>query len=405
MIKKLRLKFIAISTLSMVIVLFVILGSINLLNYREMVQNSDMILNLLVENNGVLPKNVYKSKQGNHGKISPETSFESRYFSVFLKKNNTTYEVDTDKIAAVDEDQAVFFAQQLNSHSKERGFISSYRYVKKQTSEGTKIFFLDCTRSVTSFRAFLFSSLFVSALGIVAVFLLVVLLSKMAVDPVSESYEKQKRFITDAGHEIKTPLTIIDADTSILEMEYGESEWIKDIQMQTKRLAGLTNDLIYLSRMEEENTKLQMIDFPFSDVAMEIAQSFQNLAKVQGKVFEVKIDPMLNLCGDENAIRQLLSIFLDNAVKYSGDRGKIYLDIRKKGKNLKISVYNTAQSITKENIEHLFDRFYRTDASRNSETGGYGIGLSIAKAVVAAHKGKITASSMDGKSLLITVIL
>lgn len=405
MIKKLRLKFIAISTLSMVIVLFVILGSINLLNYREMVQNSDMILNLLVENNGVLPQNVYKSKQGNHGKISPETSFESRYFSVFLKKNNTTYEVDTDKIAAVDEDQAVFFAQQLNSHSKERGFISSYRYVKKQTSEGTKIFFLDCTRSVTSFRAFLFSSLFVSALGIVAVFLLVVLLSKMAVDPVSESYEKQKRFITDAGHEIKTPLTIIDADTSILEMEYGESEWIKDIQMQTKRLAGLTNDLIYLSRMEEENTKLQMIDFPFSDVAMEIAQSFQNLAKVQGKVFEVKIDPMLNLCGDENAIRQLLSIFLDNAVKYSGDRGKIYLDIRKKGKNLKISVYNTAQSITKENIEHLFDRFYRTDASRNSETGGYGIGLSIAKAVVAAHKGKITASSMDGKSLLITVIL
>lgn len=405
MIKKLRLKFIAISTLSMVIVLFVILGSINLLNYREMVQNSDMILNLLVENNGVLPQNVYKSKQGNHGKMSPETSFESRYFSVFLKKNNTTYEVDTDKIAAVDEDQAVFFAQQLNSHSKERGFISSYRYVKKQTSEGTKIFFLDCTRSVTSFRAFLFSSLFVSALGIVAVFLLVVLLSKMAVDPVSESYEKQKRFITDAGHEIKTPLTIIDADTSILEMEYGESEWIKDIQVQTKRLAGLTNDLIYLSRMEEENTKLQMIDFPFSDVAMEIAQSFQNLAKVQGKVFEVKIDPMLNLCGDENAIRQLLSIFLDNAVKYSGDRGKIYLDIRKKGKNLKISVYNTAQSITKENIEHLFDRFYRTDASRNSETGGYGIGLSIAKAVVAAHKGKITASSMDGKSLLITVIL
>ena len=108
MIKKLRLKFIAISTLSMVIVLFVILGSINLLNYREMVQNSDMILNLLVENNGVLPQNVYKSKQGNHGKISPETSFESRYFSVFLKKNNTTYEVDTDKIAAVDEDQAVF---------------------------------------------------------------------------------------------------------------------------------------------------------------------------------------------------------------------------------------------------------------------------------------------------------
>ena len=242
-----------------------------------------------------------------------------------------------------------------------------------------------------SFQTFLVTSFFVSIFGVSTVFILVVLLSKRAIEPVAESYEKQKRFITDAGHEIKTPLTIIDADTSILEMEYGENEWLDDIQVQTKRLAGLTNDLIYLSRMEEKQTKTTMIEFPFSEVISEEAQSFQGLAKVKGKNFMVDIEPMLSLKGDEKTIRQLISILLDNAAH--------------KGKNIILSIYNTSQPLTKENIDHLFDRFYRTDESRNSKTGGYGIGLSVAKAVVEAHHGKIVASSEDGNSLLITVIL
>ena len=255
-----------------------------------------------------------------------------------------------------------------------------------------------------SFEQFLFTSIFVSAFGVAAVFALIVGLSKKAIEPVSASYEKQKQFITDAGHEMKTPLTIIDADTSILEMEYGDNEWLQDIQMQTKKMARLTNDLIYLSRMEESQ-KLQMIDFPFSDVVLEVAQSFQNLAVVQNKKFTMDVEPMLNFYGDENAIRQLISILLDNAVKYSGENGEIRLSAEKKGRNINITVFNTADYMKKENTEYLFDRFYRTDASRNSQTGGYGIGLSIAKAVTQAHNGRITASTEDEKSLQITVIL
>lgn len=188
-------------------------------------------------------------------------------------------------------------------------------------------------------------------------------------------------------------------------MEYGENEWLDDIQVQTKRLAGLTNDLIYLSRMEEKQTKTTMIEFPFSEVISEEAQSFQGLAKVKGKNFMVDIEPMLSLKGDEKTIRQLISILLDNAVKYCTEQGQIRLTAAHKGKNIILSIYNTSQPLTKENIDHLFDRFYRTDESRNSKTGGYGIGLSVAKAVVEAHHGKIMASSEDGNSLLITVIL
>lgn len=405
MIRKLRVKFIAISMISTMTVLFLIIGSINLLNYREMSTNADMILNILIENNGKLPDNIYQSQRKKHTNISPETSFESRYFTVFIENNTETYDVDTDKIAAVDQQKAIQFACKIKKNREKHGFISKYRYVKQETSEGITIYFLDCTKSMLSFKAFLVSSIFVSILGVTAVFLLVVVLSKKAIEPVAQSYEKQKRFITDAGHEIKTPLTIIDADTTILEMEYGENEWLSDINIQTKRLADLTNDLIYLSKMEEENTKIEMIEFPFSDVVEEVAQSFQNLATVQKKVFQTDIKPMVSIKGDEKSIRQLISILLDNAVKYCGENGNIRLSVWKKGKNTMMSVYNTTNEMKKENLDHLFDRFYRMDESRNSQTGGYGIGLSIAQAIVIAHKGKIQASSEDGQSLLITVTL
>ena len=405
MIRKLRMKFIAISMISTMTVLFLIIGSINLLNYREMSTNADTILNILIENDGILPDDVYQSQHKKHANISPETSFESRYFTVFLKNDTKEYDIDTDKIAAVDQEKATRFAQKIKRSTEKQGFISKYRFIRQDTENGTKIYFLDCTKSMASFKNFLVSSIFVSIFGMSAVFVLVLLLSKKAIEPMAESYEKQKRFITDAGHEIKTPLTIIDADTTILEMEYGENEWLSDITMQTKRLADLTNDLIYLSKMEEEGKKIAMIKFPFSDVVEEVAQSFQNLAKVQNKNFVTKITPMISLKGDEKAIRQLISILLDNAVKYCGENGEIRLSVWKKGKNTILSVYNTTQEMKKENLNHLFDRFYRTDTSRNSQTGGYGIGLSIAKAVTAAHKGKIQASSEDGKSLLITVTL
>ncbi len=251
-----------------------------------------------------------------------------------------------------------------------------------------------------TFRSFLVTSCVMSFLGLAAVLLLLILLSGRIIKPVSESYEKQKRFITDAGHEIKTPLTIIDADADILEMEFGENEWIRDIQNQTSRLAALTGDLIRLSRMEESSDQFRMIRFPLSDVAEETAQSFQALARTQNKTFRVSIQPMISVCGDEQALRRLISILLDNALKYSNEGGMITLKLEKQGRTVKLSVANTAEHIEPEKLPYLFERFYRMDPSRNSGTGGYGIGLSIARAVVTAHKGKINASSPDGQSLM-----
>ncbi len=236
--------------------------------------------------------------------------------------------------------------------------------------------------------------------------ILLLLLSKRIVRPVAESYETQKQFITDAGHELKTPLTIIGADADLAEMEWGENQWIQDIRRQTQRLTELTQDLIYLSRMEEEGLSLQSIDFPLSDVAEEMAHSFLPLAQNQGKRLEIAVQPMLSFRGDEKSIRQLCSILLDNALKYSPQEGELLFRLEKQGKNILLSVSNTtSQPIKKEELCHLFDRFYRTDPSRNSQTGGYGLGLSIARSIVTAHKGKIRAESPQESVLTIQVTL
>ena len=416
MIKKLRHKFIAISVLSVFLVLAVIMSAINILNYSRVVRDSDAVLNVLAENDGQFPKREggFKHRERSRDwlfdelspELSPELAYESRYFTVRMSAEGNVTSVDTGRISAVDTETAKEYAEELWESSRTSGFVSNYRFLKKDDCGDTVLIFLDCRSRISSFRSFLIYSILVSLAGMVAVAVLVLLLSKMVMKPVQESYEKQKSFITDAGHEIKTPLTIIDADATILEMDCGEdNEWIRDIRAQVSRLSSLTKDLIYLSRMEEEKPHVQNIDFPLSDVIIETAQSFQSLAKVQEKTFTVEVEPMLNLCGDEKAITHLVSILLDNALKYSDEKGTISLRAYSKGRSVCIEVFNTAENVDTSGLDRLFDRFYRADKSRNSQTGGYGIGLSIAKAVVEAHKGKITASSADGKSLTITAVM
>ena len=336
-----------------------------------------------------------------------EMPYESRFFTVTVNEAGDVLSVDTGKIAAVDMADAVEYAQEALESGKERGFIDDYRWRKADTEDGALLLFLDCGRNLDTFRSFLLTSIAVSALGLLAVFLLILAFSGRVVRPVAESYEKQKRFITDAGHEIKTPLAIIEADADVLEMELdGESEWLSDIRLQTRRLTDLTNDLVYLSRMEERADAAPFVDFPLSDIVDETAQSFHSRAMQKRQTFTGEIERNLTLHGDEKAIRQLVSILLDNAVKYAPEDGVIRLKLARQGKNAALSVWNTtAAPIPRESLDKLFDRFYRTDPSRSSETGGHGIGLSIAKAVVGAHRGKITAETDDGQSLRITALL
>ena len=404
MIKKLRIKLIATSMVSLFLVLFVIGGIVGIINHKKIVKDADRILEILEENEGTFPKmDPGEKKEGPPG-MSAEIPYESRYFSVLFDANGTIILTDTSKIASVDTETAADYASEVWSKGTEKGFLDDYRYWKCSSNDDVRIIFLDCRRQLNSFHNFLLTTIAVSSIGLLSVFLLMLGLSARIVKPFSDNYEKQKRFITDAGHELKTPLTIIDANAEILEMDFGENEWLQDIQAQTSRLADLTNALVMLSRMEEGMSRDTKIEFPLSDIVEEVCHTFQAPAKVQQINLDSKIEPLISMNGDEKAIRGLITILLDNAVKYTNENGTISLTLEKKKNRIYLSVFNTTESISKEQISHLFDRFYRTDASRNSQTGGYGLGLSIAAATVESHHGKISAETKDEKSLKITVV-
>ena len=403
MIKKLRVKFITLSMLTLFVLLSVILTSVNVLNYYAVIAEATDTLSLRANNRGVFPDFDNNDKPRD---MSPETPYESRYFSVLLNENGDILQTNTGKIKAVDSGQAITYAEQVLKKDADSGFVNSYRFLRYSENNKTRILFLDCGRKLNAFYTFLYISIGIALVGYALFFFVILFFSGRIIRPVQESYEKQKRFITDAGHEIKTPLTIIQADADVLEMDVGENEWLADIQKQAKRLSGLTNDLVYLSRMEEAQDTMQMIEFPFSDVVSEAAASFQSLAQTQGKTFLCEVPPMLSFTGNEKAIHQLVSLLLDNALKYSPDNGTVSLTVEKQNKALQLSVFNTtADFIAKEQLSLLFERFYRTDPSRNSQTGGYGIGLSVAKAIVSAHNGKIQAKTEDGYSLKVIVTL
>lgn len=196
-------------------------------------------------------------------KMTAEAPFDTRYFTVKVTDKNTIVSVNTGMIAAVSTEKAINYTNQLTEKNKTSGFIDNYKYTCVDTHDGKMYIFLDCERELSTFYNFLIVSILASVGGIILVYLLVLVFSKIVFKPVAESYEKQKQFITDASHEIKTPLTIIDASTEIIEMENGENEWTESIKNQVKRLTALTEKLVFLSRMDEESTKLIMLDFQF----------------------------------------------------------------------------------------------------------------------------------------------
>lgn len=421
MLDRLRARLIAVTMLSLSLVLLVILGGINLMSYRQTVSDADALLALLADYGGAFPTLPREDSAGERrdapGRpdgesllrkrgFSDETPYETRFFSVLLGEEGQVLGVDTVRIAAVDESTATDYARSVLETGDAKGFFSGYRFLCSAEGDATRVIFLDCGRSLSTLRTVLLASVVLALLGLFAVLALLMLFSPRIVRPMVEGYEKQRRFITDAGHELKTPLTIIGADADLLELEMGENEWLSDIRAQVTRLTGLTQDLIYLSRMDEAQPRLSRIEFPLSDVTEEVAQSFQAPARAQGKTLDMHITPLLSFTGDEKALRQLVSLLMDNAVKYSPPGAAIRVSLAREGRFLRLCVSNpTEKPLTHEQLHHLFDRFYRADASRASETGGYGLGMSIARSIVTAHKGRIRAESPTPDALTVTVTL
>lgn len=471
MLKKLRIKFIIVAMCATSLVLLSIITFINIHNYTDINRTADKTLELLKTNDGKFPihgggisdlppktdggagnpdqsaptppeQNAAdpggsvasassvasagsagksdKDKNGNEivndikkplpGWMSPEMPYETRFFTVTIdKEDGDVEEINIDKIAAVSEDEAEEYAEKLFSDGKYSGFVGNYKYLAFDFGDDDEMMyiFLDCTKDLDTFREFLRASIFFSVAGLVIVFVLVVIFSGIIMRPFAKMYQKQKQFITDANHELKTPLTVISASCEILEYNTGENEWTDAIKEQVGHLTELTNKLVFLSRMDEENRKYTMTDFSLSEVAEEAIKPYYSLAEAAGRSLDCKIAPGLSLCGDMSMIKELLTLIFDNAIKYSSDGSEIRAELvpTGSGKNSRLTVSNDTDGIPKGDLDVIFERFYRLDKSRNSETGGHGIGLSVAKSIVEIHHGKISACSPDGKKFILTVTL
>lgn len=400
MIRKLKIKFTALAMVALFSLLAIVVSAMNIVNYNEVLRKSDRLLNILSQNNvtdmkGRLPYNM-----------SLETLYESRYFTVVIDDYGNVLNVNTGRIEAINDDSAVKYARKIIRRNKEKGFINDYRYSSKHENGEYNMIFLDCGRRLKSYYDFLQISILFAVAGLAVSFCVISIFAGKIIKPIAESYDKQKQFITDAGHEIKTPLTIINANIDILEAEIGENESLTDISQQTRRLRSLTDDLVLLARIEEQESTMPKIDFPVSEVVTETIMPFKNIALQQNKKMFCNIQPMVSAYGNAEAVTKLVNIFIDNAFKYSPDGGHIRFDLTVQGQFAVIHTYNATKSeITPRQISRVFERFYRTDSSRNSESGGSGIGLSVAKAIVNAHGGKIQAWTNDNRSFEISAAL
>lgn len=332
-----------------------------------------------------------------------ETPYETRYFSVWLGEDGSVMSADISQIAAVTETEAENMALRLCAAGKTEGYHGNYKFLSRTDAEGTLYVFLDCTKDINSIKRFLNTSILVSLAAVAVLLVLVIFFSDWAIKPMVAAYDKQKSFITNAGHELKTPLAVIGSCTEVLELEQGTSKWTDGIRSQVRRMGELTQNLIALARLDE-GAKLPMAEFDLSGAAVEEWEMFLPMAQQRELLIRTQVQEGVSFCGNESAIRHLIIILADNAVKYASG-GEIVFRLERRGKRIVMETENWAEGFQTGEQPQLFERFYRGDASHSQEKGGYGVGLSIAEAIVKAHGGRIIARSEEENRLCITVSL
>lgn len=397
MIYKLRNNFIKICAVSLFAVLIIIYAIISLMSINQLNASVDALTDTISANDGTFPDDIIHDDPPGYGIqpaqasdfITKETKFNTRFFVVRLDKDGNIIGENIESISSVSAEEADDYALQVIEKGNSKGWISNFRYKMCESEMGNSIVFVDGTTNQTMYRSFIINSGIVLLCSGIVIMLLIIFFSKRAVKPVAESYEKQNQFITDANHELKTPLTLILTNLDIAESQLGQNEWLDDIRTEGQRMSVLINKLVMLTRMDENNENDEAADFDISEMIQDVSSEYQAAIEESGKTFTCSIPENIHYTGDESSLRKLMSILMDNALKYCDCGGNISVKLSCKRHRV-IEVENTYSDVDNTELEKLFDRFYRSDKARTFD-GGYGIGLSIAKMIVEKHNGEIKA--------------
>lgn len=410
MIYSLRKKFVIITAISVGIVFALIFGGIYFISRSQLNHSMDMLADVIAMNDGTFPdfdrteNPVQPDAFPRNRFLTPETRFSTRFFTVRADDGNHILQENMEHISSVSKAEARDYAKRAMDKGSERGWLSDYRYKVSETPYGRLVVFVSGEANKAMTNRLLSSVFFVLAGSFVLILLLILLISKKAVKPAAESYEKQKQFVTDANHELKTPLTLILSNVDIVESEIGKNEWLEDIRSEGERMGSLINQLVTLSRMDEDNSNLAVAELNLSEMVSDTVSEFMNLAIEKQKHLTSAIQPSIWYHGDEGLLRRLMCILLDNAIKYGDMNGDIQVSVYTKGRYPVITVENAYQNVNNVELGKFFDRFYRADKARTF-TGSFGIGLSIAKGIARNHKGDIVAYKKDAEHIGFKVTL
>jgi len=391
MINRLRRQFIVIAMISVTLVVLLMALSINVFNFLSTDQTLGDTLRMICDNQGMITQFPGgRPGQPPRGQLTPETPYSTRYFVLYYSGDGTLDMADMRHIAAVTEEDTGRFLAAALGRGEGMGYREQYKYYVIRAGEDRYMaVFLDCQRELHSMRTFAVISLLVAAACVALVYLLIWFFSKKAIEPTVRSVEKQKQFITDASHELKTPLTVIATSLKVLEMEVGEQKWIGKAQAQTEKLSELVNDLVTLARLDEEKPPARFARFDISGVVTETAESFRDFAAVRGHALEADAAPGLSCCGDEYAIRQLVSVLLDNAVKYSPLGSTVTVRLHKLYSYVRIEIEDAGIGIPKEDYNKIFQRFYRGFHPTVQQSEGSGVGLYLSRKILEEQGGSI----------------
>ncbi|MGX7111567.1 sensor histidine kinase [Gemella cuniculi] len=389
MFKSLRRKFVASAVVSVAVVIALMAGTLNFINYYKIGQRVDETLYEASKSSAL---STIFSEEGDDLVITKNASTAASYNGFSVAKINSEGKIIKsyrDDLLLTDQEALQELTTLALKKNYDSGYVKSYRFYKTKTSVGDLVLFLNTQRELDSYYSFVKNTVLISLIVILSVFLLVVMVSKKVILPIQQSYKKQKQFITDASHELKTPLAIIRSNTDVLELENGNSKWTKNIQNQVDRLTSLVNSLVIFSRMEERDS-VEKVQFNLSESLRARIEDFNELADFQKRYIVANIDDSLYYNGEKQTIIQLMDILLENAIKYAPKDSEINVSLIKNRRHAIMKISNRA-NVEKGDLSKVFDRFYRLDESRNSNIKGYGIGLSMAQVIAEKHKEVIKA--------------
>ena len=408
MFRKLRIHFIAIASLAILIVLFSVVGVLISARHIQTVNEINKILTLISDNDGTFPS-VSKATSELGNTVSVDTLFQYRYFSAVIDKDGNITSLNSSSISDLTDEQVESYLTKINKSGDRSGDFRynnhTYSYLVTDESDDSKlIVVLDSTNQVEENMTLLHLSLWMSGVSFVFFVLMVSIFSGRVIEPFIRNYERQRRFITNAGHELKTPLAIISANNELVEMMNGESEWTKSTNDQVERLTGLINSLVAMARLEEQ-PEVVLTDLNFSAISEDAAEDFKGPVIKDGKQFVMEIQPDIHVKAEEKSLFELVTLLVDNANKYCDAGGTVSVKLSKANRlsKARLEISNTYAEGKNVDYSKFFERFYREDESHNNKKSGYGIGLSMAQTMVKLFKGSISVSySRDTITFLVS---